>query len=167
MKHCFIYIILLILLSCKSQHFSAITLLRPDNIKVIVTNEKGDSIGYLINDIEQDYYSLINLLEISDSIAHIQATVLFRDTTYINGYINLKYIGINPNSHNPIPLYKYPNENSPIISKIIHPQWGDKYNVTNFSKNNWLFIELNEDGVLKKGWLSPNNQCTNPLTTCP
>ncbi|MPM49013.1 hypothetical protein SDC9_95741 [bioreactor metagenome] len=97
--------------------------------------------------------------------AYVSASKILHDTIPKIGWIETKYLGIYATDWTNVKLYSHPNINSKVKSIIIRPEWYP-FNILK-CKGNWLYVSyLDGDGVIKEGWLPPDNQCSNPYSTC-
>ena len=125
-----------------------------------ISSEKIDS---LMNDTISEDYQQVTIRDIKNGMAQIEYDV---DTIRGGlGWINMACLAINPSTIERIPLYSKPNTKSQVSYYIDNPSWGDLYTITG-CKDNWLEIEFTENGIIKKGWLSPDFQCANPYSSC-
>ncbi len=125
----------------------------------------GNVIDSIMNDtIKEDYLSIC-IKQIQNDYADIAAVYTF-DSIDKEGWIQLKYLGINPaNYSSKLFLHLYPNEDSTIVDSITYPQWGDLYSILK-CKDDWFYIKTYNDGKWREGWMSPEDQCDNPYSTC-
>jgi hypothetical protein len=134
--------------------------------KIPLFDEKGKVIYYIMNDtITEDYYgAIIMKINKNHNLAYVNATATLYDTIPKIGWIEMKNLGIYPNKFSVINLYCKPNTESKIKSKIIKPEFFP-FNILN-CKGNWLYISyFDVDKKIKKGWLSPEDQSSNPYST--
>ena len=156
--------------SCNAQNVSkcnCATLLIPTH-KLIPLYEKpnGKIITQIINDtIKEDYYTL-QIKEQVKGFSFVRASAAIIDTTTKTGWIETKYLGIYSSVYSDtLKLFTQPNKKSKVKSVINNPLY-DFLNVIECS-HGWLYIKyLDIDKKTKEGWLSPDNQCSNPYTTC-
>lgn len=125
----------------------------------------GNIIDSIMNDTIKEDFLLICIKAIHNNYANISAIHVL-DSIDREGWVQLKYLGINPaNYSSTLFLYSYPDRNSIVIDSILNPQWGDLYPILN-CKDNWLYIKTYNGGQWREGWMSPEDQCDNPYTTC-
>lgn len=125
-----------------------------------ISSEKIDS---LTNDTINEDYQQVIIRDIKNGMAQIEYDV---DIVRVGlGWINMACLAINPSTTERIPLYSKPDTKSRVAYYIENPSWGDLYTITG-CKDNWLEIEFTENGIIKKGWLSPDFQCANPYSSC-
>lgn len=163
-------IVVSLISSCNAQNISNCncgTLLIPTQ-KLIPIYEKpnGKIITQIINDtIKEDYYS-IQIIKQSKGFSFVRASAAIIDTTTKTGWIETKYLGIYSSVYSDtLKLFTQPDKKSKVKSVINNPPY-DLLNVID-CKNGWLYIKyLDIDKRTKEGWLSPDNQCSNPYTTC-
>jgi hypothetical protein len=155
--------------SCKAQEStncdcSVIIILKGIQIPLYSESNKKEIITYLLNDtIKEEYYNINiytqieQMFKVSGSTPH--------DTVNRNGWIETKYIGIYPSIFDEIKLYTKPDTTSKVMSTIIKPEYYPFSVIKCHGK--WLYVKyLDTDKKTKEGWLSPDNQCSNPYTTC-
>ena len=124
------------------------------------SSEKKDS---LMNDTISEEYQIVTIRAITNNMAQIEYNA---DTIRTGlGWINMECLAVNPSTTERIPLYSWPDTKSKVAFYIDNPSWGDLYTVIG-CKGNWLEIRHTENGVVKKGWLSPDFQCANPYSAC-
>lgn len=133
--------------------------------KVPLLDSKGKVIRYIMNDtITEDYFN-INILKLSHNLAFVNASGTLHDTIPQKGWIKTKYLGIYPSNFSTINLYFKPNKVSKIKAKIIKPEYYP-FNILDCN-GKWLYIKyFDGDKKFKEGWLSPEDQCSNPYSTC-
>lgn len=118
----------------------------------------------IINDtITEDYLSIC-IEQIQSDYAEVSA---FYPVSNIRkeGWVQLKYLGINPAPTSLFYLYACPDEKSAIADSIPNPYWGDLYPILK-CKDRWLYIKAFNDGAWREGWMAPIDQCDQPYTTC-
>ena len=140
--------------------------------KVYLYNKpNGMRIDTLINDMVNENYLVLSLRGFDGDYAFVEASYaldsldLFPKKEHI-GWIEKKYLMTYLNCSDYecckyVYLYKQPTEKSEKVDSVEHPWWGVPYFVHG-CKNGWLLIENNG----RKGWVSPEEQCCNPYTTC-
>ena len=138
----------------------------PKNIKIpLYKNNNSKIVNYeIINDtVKEEYYSLY-IDKIKRKHVLVEAYTPF-DRIKKVGWINIKYLGIYPSSFFKINLYSKPNLKSKIKSQIIKPEYFP-FNILDCS-GEWLYVKyLDADNKYKEGWLAPDDQCSNPYSTC-
>lgn len=133
--------------------------------QVPLLNNKGKVTCYIMNDtIKEDYYA-VTIFKISHNMAYVSASATLYDTIPRQGWIKIKYLGIYPSSFFKINLYSKPDLKSKIKSQIIKPEYYP-FNILDCS-GEWLYVKyFDADKKYKKGWLAPEDQCSNPYSTC-
>lgn len=136
-------------------------------IKVPLFDDKGKVLCCVMNDTTtEDYFGVIIMkINKNNRLAYVSASATLYDTIPKIGWIETKNLGIYPSKFSTINLYYNPNIDSKIKSKIFKPEYFP-FNILD-CKENWLYISyLDTDGKIKEGWLSPEDQCSNPYSTC-
>ena len=155
--------------SCKAQkdNCDCSVILIPKQIEIPLYDKPLNKIVFTIkNDTVKEDYCLIQLKSISKDWAKISATTVSDTTTKI-GWIEKKYMGIYPNPYfgDIAKLYSDADTISAVKSTIIKPEFSPA-NIFQ-CKGKWLYIKyMDADNKMKEGWLSPDDQCANPYTTC-
>lgn len=85
---------------------------------------------------------------------------------YSNIWVEAKHLQIFlPDSKTKVNLYNEPNENAQIVHQI-NPFEIDTIELKNCCEN-WVYcLFIDENGQKLKGWLHPDDFCSNPLTNC-
>ena len=163
-------IAILLIASCQTniQHKYGHALIRVHDKYIPLYDESFNIIDSIICDIDKDLVYGIQVLEIKQNYAHINADCVFgpSDSDFIekNGWISLNYLGVNPAAHELV-LRKRPSDRSKIQSIIENAQWGDLYEVKDMYKG-WVYIDVRINGAQYSGWISPVQLCSNPLSPC-
>lgn len=133
--------------------------------KVPISNNNGEVICYIMNDtITEDYFG-ISIMKIKNNRAYVSASATLYDTLPKIGWIQTKYLGIYPNKFSKINLYSKPDTKSLVRSTIIKPEYYP-FNILD-CKGAWLYVSYYDvDRKKKDGWLAPDDQCSNPYSTC-
>lgn len=164
MRHLLLVLTILFLYSCTyGNKEQTDVLLYYNDFIVPIYNSKGEIIGEIMNNIEKDEFVILSLNEISGNKAHVTAKYVFDDIFSITGYIQTKYLGIRTINSDSVFLYEFPSRDATIADTILDANWTNIYRVTNV-KQKWLYIEGCNEGRIIKGWLSPNDQCADPVT---
>lgn len=170
MKYLLMLFLSSILLNLNSQNISdcnCTTLLIPKQIKIPIYIEPyGKIINRIINDTIIEDYNIILIKKQNNGFSYVEASGAIYDTSIKKGWIETRYLGIYTNVYSgTLKLYFEPDTKSKVKSTIIKPPY-DLFNVIE-CKNEWLYIKyLDKDNKIKEGWLAPENQCSNPYTTC-
>jgi len=140
-------------------------ILAQKQIKVPVLDNKGDTTCFIMNDtITEDYFG-INIIKVKHNRALISAYATLYDTIAKIGWIQIKFLGIYPSKFTPINLYCKPDIRSKVKSTIVKPEYYP-FNILD-CKGKWLRVSYYDVDKKKKiGWLSPEDQCSNPYSTC-
>ncbi len=155
--------------SCKAQeskNYDCSVIMTPKGIQIPLYSEsnRNEIKIYLLNDtVKEEYYNL----NIYSQVGQVFKVSGFtpHDTVYKKGWIESKYTGIYPSIFDEIKLYTKPDTTSKVMSTIIKPEYYP-FNVIK-CHGKWLYVKyLDTDKGTKEGWLSPDNQCSNPYTTC-
>ncbi len=162
----FLYFICLVLCfasCCQSVVNNTATCLLIPKHEYVMLYDKAE--GYtiadsIINDTIQENYVLISIIKMKRGRAQIKVQYPLNDTIQI-GWIDKQYLGIHPVSVPIIYLYNSPHKKASICDSITNVYWGDFLSVKECNSQ-WLYIETGEH----KGWISPNDQCNNPYSTC-
>ncbi len=110
-------------------------------------------------------FNQIIIFQIINGFAKISANGINKDTAEKKGWIELQYLGIYPSGwEGGIKFYSEPTKESKILSVFQKPYY-IPLRILKCS-GEWLYVYVYENGIKKEGWLSPENQCSNPLTTC-
>lgn len=64
---------------------------------------------------------------------------------------------------NPLKIYSKPSESSPFCADSVYFSY--ELEVLDF-KGAWLKVRYYNNGKVFKGWISPDQQCSNPYSTC-
>lgn len=125
--------------------------------------------GVLIEDIEGEYFKLTNIWsqEYVKSKGGHWANYWKKDwmPAYKYVWIEKGTVGINSRNHDgqTVNLYNEPESSSKIIGQFTNIQTLVVWDAC----ENWAYVEVkDENGKKLKGWLSPEDQCANPYTTC-
>lgn len=168
MKSFMFFIFVSSVLSCKSQKIDCdcSAILIPKQIEIPLYNEYGkhNIKNRIINDTIKEEYYILNIFKIVKQYALVSAFTPF-DSTHIKGWIKTQYLGIYPSNFSTINLYFKPNKTSKVKAKIIKPEYYP-FNILDCN-GKWLYIKyFDVDKKFKEGWLSPEDQCSNPYSTC-
>lgn len=141
-------------------------LLIPKQIYIpIYKSPNGPKIDSIINDTINENLALITIKQIKNNFAKVSFSGAINDTIQREGWIELKFLGINPATTNYLLLYRNANKKSFVCDTILNPFWGDLYPIFK-CQGEWLYIRTQENNKWKEGWIAPENQCSNPYTTC-
>lgn len=164
MKYLVYIFIATLSLACANRPKHSVSVLLYDNNKPIrVFDSNGDSIGVISNDIDNDMFVLLEVYSIAKGHAYITAKYAFNDTFALSGYIKNDVLGIRTLNKDTIFLYNSPKKSAIIVDTILNAEWSDLYRVLDM-KNKWLYIEKNKNNHSIRGWLSPQDQCPDPVT---
>jgi len=120
---------------------------------------------YIMDDTIKENYYVLKIKKINRNYVYVSASAAIFDTIPREGWINIKNLGIYPSNFSTINLYNLPQRNSKIKSQLLKPEYYP-FNIQNCYKD-WLYIKyIDVDKKLKQGWLSPEDQCSNPYSTC-
>ncbi|MEA4935446.1 hypothetical protein SDC9_95743 [bioreactor metagenome] len=153
----------------KKEDCSCQVVLFEKQIEVPILDNKGKLIDYVVDDtLKEDYYTVI-ISKINHGMAYVDVRAPLYDTIPKIGWIEIKYLGIRPASHQPINLYRKSAKRYQIRSQILKPEWG--YWSADIKildcTGEWLYVSfLDGDNKMKEDWLSPEDQCSNPYSTC-
>jgi hypothetical protein len=67
-------------------------------------------------------------------------------------------------SNDTLKLYSQASVKSKIRVRI--PYWINRMVTISKCDKDWIYVKINDKGITKEGWLSPDKQCPNPYTTC-
>lgn len=160
----------LTIISCVTykQQCSCGSILHDRQVDIPIYQKNGSCIIILDDTIKENYYN-VYIMNIKNKRAYVNVSATLYDTIPKTGWVETKYLGIrgaNWNENGSLYLYKKPSKLSKIKSTIIEPPYFYSMNVLKCYKN-WLYVSfLDVDNIMKEGWLSPNNQCSNPYSTC-
>lgn len=164
MKKLLVIIITTICFSCRSYNVtenSATCLLFPKHHPALIFKKAGNCIiDTIINDTIKENYVLLNILKINHRYAKVEVQYTLSEKREI-GWIEKKHLGIYPVSTPIIYLYSSPQKGSNICDSLIDANWGKLLTIDKHRKG-WLYIK-NE---LHHGWMAPNDQCSNPYSSC-
>lgn len=140
-------------------------ILAQKQVKAPILNNNRDTICFIMNDtITEDYFG-ISIIEMKHNWAFVNASATLYDTIPKIGWIQTKFLGIYPSKFSPINLYCKPDIKSKVRSTIIKPEYYP-FNVLD-CKGTWLYVSYTDvDKKMKFGWLAPEDQCSNPYSTC-
>ncbi|MDP2303916.1 MAG: hypothetical protein Q8N03_16005 [Ignavibacteria bacterium] len=141
-------------------------ILIPKNEKIpILECPNGDVIAEVINDTRNDDYVIFQLHEIKNNYAYVTGSGMRIDTVERSGWLEVKNLGIYPVDYSlPIDLYNEPSKSSGIKNSINDFEYSPL--IVEKCKGQWLFVSYKRDNQFYEGWLPPDNQCSNPYTTC-
>lgn len=139
------------------------TLLYYNDLSVTIYDSNGNPIGNIINDVANDKFVLLQLYSIYGDKAYITARYAFNDTFNISGYISKNNLGIRTINSDTIFLYETPDIKATKVDTIVNADWTNIYRVLEV-KHQWLYIEGFDDNDIIKGWISPQDQCSDPIT---
>ena len=140
-------------------------ILHGEHIPIYSDYYKQEIKGYAINDDETEDYPLIGIYAIDGDMALIDVEYLADTRDYIEGWIEIKHLGVFLNVHSePLNVYTEPDLNSDVSFKIIDGRWGIYYQVID-AHDRWLKIidPYNPDNI---GWLSPEDQSIDKTVSC-
>ena len=159
-----IIIITVFCFSCCSHNVTerrATCLLVPRHHPVHIFKKAGKNIiDTIINDTIKEDYVLLNIIRTNYRYAKVEVQYTLSEKREI-GWIEKKYLGIYPVSAPIIYLYSSPRRDSNICDSIKDANWGELLNVDKHNKG-WLYIK----NKLYNGWMAPNDQCSNPYSSC-
>lgn len=183
--HTLLFIITLVLFSCGTKNINS--QLQESKKKIIQNNTnyvsvfldidfsgkvqifdkpKGTVIKTLKNNINEEDFIMFDLLEKNDSMFYITAYSSLDNTFITKGWIyKNNHIGIYSSTYNRnFILYKMPYNEKEIIAidKEYNP---NMYEVIDF-ESRWLKIKAKINGKKYKGWIPPEEQCSNVYSTC-
>lgn len=155
-------------LNCMSQknNCSCSAILIPKHIEIpLYSSMKGNIVeNKLINDTITEEYYVLSIIETKKYRSKVKAITPF-DTIPKTGWIQTEYLGIYPSSFSQINLYRRPRLKANVKSIIIKPEYYP-LNILK-CKGDWLYVTyVDIDKKIKEGWLSPEDQCANPYSTC-
>ena len=141
-------------------------LLIPKKQEVSILDKPGGRIiATIMDDPDSDYYNLLQVTRIKRDYALVEVSVADEERVLHTGWIELKNIGIKPNSYSDdLMLYAKPDVRSKVISVIHNPYW-TFYNIVKCDKG-WFYVTYELHGCLYQGWMPPNRQCANPFSPC-
>lgn len=166
----FSVILSLTIVSCVSYKRKCFceSILHDRQVNIPVYQKDGSRIIITYDTITEDYYTAY-IMKIKDKRAYVSVSATLYDTIPKTGWVETKYLGIrvaNWNDDGSLYLYKKPTKTSKIKSIIIEPPYFYPISIIKCYKN-WLYVSfLDVDNIMKEGWLSPDNQCSNPYSTC-
>jgi hypothetical protein len=145
---------------------SSCVLLIPYHQPIPLTDRKGVITDYIINDtIKEDYQSLV-IKKVRRDKAYVEASAILYDTIPKYGWIELKYLEIYPKTQPSIQLYKRPNMTAKVQSRIKNVWYSRPFHILD-CKRDWLYVSyLDEDNIIKEGWMAPRDQCADPYSMC-
>lgn len=140
-------------------------LLKGLNVSVGIHEAPDGKVLYRIsNDSLDEVFYVLNMKSVDGKWLKVQP-VSITDTSNAAGWINIENVGIYTSNYNrPLMLYKSPKKSDQYLFKIndYHPEMLPVFEY----KDGWLLVELIVDGKINRGWLSPQDQCANPYSTC-
>lgn len=144
--------------------WNALIFLNQIEIPIYKEQNKKEILMFIKNDtINEDYY-LIEVIKCHNNLAKIKAASGIREKEIIEGWMNVKDLGIYTRPRNEkgiVPIYQNSNANS-LKSELIT---NEILNIIEI-KDKWFKVAYFENDKWKSGWLSPENQCPNPYSTC-
>jgi hypothetical protein len=165
--YCFIIFILTTLISC-NEHSDT----KCSEIRIDAFTHNSDSTIEIYNYSNKQKIGNLKLKDESGWIVDVSEMnvdflkVSFYDTNLVNIGIKKGDLWLNTQNYDGelIPLYSNPDTTSNVMNKLSGAQTVQVINVC----KNWAYIK-GKDSSKKtvEGWLAPNDQCSNPLTTCP
>ena len=169
MKQMFLMILIIVFSGCYCQrrNCDGTALLIPRHTYIPLYNHiNGSSIDSIINDTINEDSVGICIKKIKRGYAKIIYRNVLIDTIPKQGWIELKYLGINPAIYSGMMMLRTePKATAPIMNIINNPWWGSLYNIYDCT-NQWLYIRTIVDGKVVEGWMAPEDQCCNPYSTC-
>ena len=119
-----------------------------DKESAILKNIKNDDVIVSISGFSGGWFEISKIEDVGG------------DTIFQNrGWIHSSLLGMQIAESDP-QLYAQPKKGSRVLMKLKPEQAAVKLIAC---QNDWIKIQTNG----KTGWLSPNGQCGNPVTTCP
>ena len=166
MKKVFVFVILSALVSIQCGKNKSNTheacLLRGQAYVYLYDKPYGTIRDSVINDTIDENYVIISINERMGRRSFVPVTVSeCLGNAVKEGWIDRSMLGINPSSTSTIRLYEMPSYSSNVVDSITKPAWGDLYHISD-NQDGWLYIE--EDSF--KGWMPPEDQCSNPYSPC-
>ena len=164
MNRFFYVIIILGICSCTSSisNISSTCLLVPKHQYVMLYSMSGGNtiVDSIINDTIKEDYVGVSMLKIKGRRAQIIAKNAISQIVS-KGWIEKKHLGIYPVSTSLLLLYDSPKKNAHVCDSIENVNWGDFLYVKKHNKR-WLYVEYKQH----QGWMSPEDQCDNPYSSC-
>ena len=166
-------VLMVLIISCNttiaiSQSAIGNAVIRVFDKSIPLYNKSHEIIDTIVCDIDKDLLYSVSIFKIKNNYAYIHASCVVSDIFSIEkeGWIKLEYLGINPaNCSNGLILRKRPSNNAKVKSNILNPRWGDLYPIKKAYRR-WLYIETIIDDTQYSGWISPEQQCSNPYSSC-
>lgn len=90
------------------------------------------------------------------------STFVGGELTHHSGWLEWENLGIRMTSGT-ILIREKPYHNATIVDSVYMPNWIDVYAIK-MAKNKWLYIDDRNKNI--KGWIAPEDQCSNSYTTC-
>ena len=125
--------------------------------------------GFAIEEIRDGFFKTTNTWsqEFVQETGGIWANIWKNDWMPEYKYVWVKKgtVGTNTRNHNKqtVYLYRKPDTNSKVVGQFNNVQTVVIWDAC----QNWAYVEAKDvDGKSIKGWLSPKDQCSSPITTC-
>ena len=141
------------------------------NGKVIfnLPSDEESGWGFAIEEIRDGFFKTTNTWsqEFVQETGGIWANIWKNDWMPEYKYVWVKKgtVGTNTRNHNKqtVYLYRKPDTNSKVVGQFNNVQTVVIWDAC----QNWAYVEAKDvDGKSIKGWLSPKDQCSSPITTC-
>jgi hypothetical protein len=125
--------------------------------------------GKVTHSVRQDFKNEDFLIFQIDSVSsfHFHATMTYSMSgkRFVGWVPKKKYLGTFPRAYaDTIYLYRKPTTQSKPLATIA-PGNDALVQIINCG-NKWVYIKTKKSGALLQGWLKPEDQCSNPYTTC-
>lgn len=133
---------------------------------MIYDHPQGNVIKKVKNDSIREEFVIFGLLDKIDSMFYIVAYSSLTEEIITKGWIQKKsHLGIFSSVYQGnMVLHKCPDRSSEVLVEV-EEYSPDSYEVTDFC-DNWLKIQVKENGKSIEGWIPPEEQCCNVYSTC-
>ena len=155
---------LLFTICCNSSHKPVSSvLITSDRYTKIFDRPNGAIVDSIVNSPAIDELYVMEIIECKNEWFFIEAHLPTSDSTSHIGWIRYPNVGIYMKDFHNVKLYDHPSYDSSVKLELENAEWGP-YVVIGI-KGTWVQIELDYRGLKVAGWLSPENQSSNPYTT--
>lgn len=127
-----------------------------------------ENVKYTIkNDTLTEDYVLMEVLSKRDNFFYVKTASALDDKIVSEGWIESKHVGIYLRAKNvtgDVPIYSSPNDKSEF--KFINANGKGLVEILDINPKGWFKIICKDKKGIIVGWLSKENQCPNPYSTC-
>lgn len=126
----------------------------------------GNLIGYLENDIEEEFFVHIKIYERKENMFRITARLDFWGEQKLSGWIDVfeSIVLTSRAAQGNLKLYEDPSYDSK-VQCIVKPYDPGTYSIIDVH-GDWAKVKRTLHGKVYEGWMPPEMQCDSAYTTC-